>query len=109
MANHPAKKTSQEDWSPARIKYELHERGITLAALAVQHGLTNSSVLSATFVRSYPLNEKRIAAAIGVDPVVIWPSRWNLDGTPKPRGFNALKFNARESVRNGLAADKAHA
>jgi len=104
MANAPAKKASQEDWSPARIKYELHEAGVTLAALAIQHGLCNSSVLSATFQRSYPANEKRIAEAIGVAPAVIWPSRWNEDGTPKPRGFNALKFNAREAARNGRAA-----
>jgi lambda repressor-like predicted transcriptional regulator len=104
MAHAPAKKASQEDWHPADIKAALHKSGITLAALAKQHGLCNSSVLSATFVRSYPLNEKRIADAIGVAPQVIWPSRWNADGSPKPRGFRAMQFNAMERARNGKAA-----
>ena len=95
------KKTSQEDWHPARVKMELHMRGITLAGLAEAHGLTSSSTLSATFVRSYPANEKRIADAIGVHPKVIWPSRYNEDGSRKPQGFRAIQCSAATTARNG--------
>lgn len=103
MANNAAKKTSPEDWHPADIKAALHKKGITLAGLAQAHGMTSSSTLSSTFVRSYPLNEKRIADAIGVHPKVIWPSRYNADGTRKPQGFRALQFNAANVARNSKA------
>ncbi|WP_153116062.1 helix-turn-helix domain-containing protein [Rhodocyclus tenuis] len=101
MATKPAKKASQEDWHPAKVKMELHVRGITLSALAEQHGLTSSSTLSAALTRSYPANEKRIADAIGVHPMEIWPSRYNADGSRKPQGFRALQFNAATLARNG--------
>ena len=104
MTNHPAKKTSQEDWHPADVKAALHKKGITLAGLAEQHGLSSSSTLSAALTRSYPANEKRIAEALGVHPMTIWPSRYHKDGTRKLYGFRELQFNARESARNGKAA-----
>lgn len=101
MANDTAKKTSREDWHPAKIKMELHMRGITLSGLAEAHGLTSSSTLSAALTRSYPANERRIAAAIGVHPKVIWPSRYFDDGTRKPQGFRALQCTAADMARNG--------
>lgn len=100
MATNAAKKPVKEDWHPADIKAALHKRGITLASIAQVNGMTSSSTLSSTFTRSYPLNEQRIAAAIGVHPKEIWPSRYNADGTPKPRGFRALQFNATTKARN---------
>lgn len=95
------KNASQEDWHPARVKMELHMRGITLRALAEAHGIKDSSSLSAAFVRSLPLNEKRIADAIGVHPKVIWPSRYNEDGSRKPQGFRAIQCSAAATARNG--------
>lgn len=89
-----AKKASQEDWHPADIKAALHKKGITLRALAQAHGLKDSTSLSAAFVRSLPANEKRIADALGIHPKVIWPSRYNTDGTRKPQGFRAVQSNA---------------
>jgi len=101
MANTTAKKPAQKDWHPARVKMELHIRGITLAGLAQAHGLTSSSTLSAALTRSYPANEKRIADAIGVHPKDIWPSRYNDDGSRKPQGFRAVQCNAAGIPRNG--------
>ncbi len=101
MATDTAKKTSRDDWHPAKIKMELHMRGITLSGLAEAHGLTSSSTLSAALTRSYPANERRIAAAIGVHPKVIWPSRYFDDGTRKPQGFRALQCTAADMARNG--------
>ena len=95
------KKASQVDWHPAKIKMELHMRGITLSGLAEAHGLTSSSTLSAALTRSYPANEKRIANALGIHPKVIWPSRYNEDGTRKPQGFRAVQCTAAAVVRNG--------
>lgn len=107
MVNEEAKKPVIQDWHPADIKAALHKKGITLASIAKAYELTSSSTLSSTFTRSYPLNEKRIADAIGVHPKVIWPSRYNLDGTRKLQGFRELQFNATALARNSktTAAD----
>lgn len=103
MAHAAEKKPSQTDWHPADVKAALHKKGITLAGIAEANGLSGSSTLSATFTRSYPLNEKRIADAIGVHPKVIWPSRYNADGSRKLQGFRALQFNAANTARNSKA------
>lgn len=107
MAINTVKKTVGQDWDSADVKYALHKKGITLASIAEAYGLTSSSTLSSVFTRSYPLNEKRIADAVGVHPMVIWPSRYNADGTVKPRGFRAVQFNATALARNSktTAAD----
>ena len=94
MTPRSAKKASREDWHPADILAALHKRGITLRALAASHGLTNSSTLSAAMVRSYPSSERRIADALGLHPMEIWPSRYNSDGSRKPQGLRALKSSA---------------
>lgn len=106
VANVAVKKSSLEDWHPADIKAALNKCGWTLSGLADLHGIGRPT-MSTVFLRSYPANEKRIADAIGVAPQVIWPSRWNPDGTQKPRGAHALQFNARQRGRNGKAAAEA--
>ncbi len=107
MARNTAKKPVIQDWHQADIIAALHKNGITLAGLARAYCLKSSSALSHTFLRSYPLNEKRIADAIGVHPMEIWPSRYNADGSVKPRGFRAIQFNATAMARNSktTAAD----
>lgn len=107
MTTRTPKKASREDWHPADILAALHKAGWTLSALAKRHGLRGSTALSHTFIRSYPTNERRIADAVGVPPQTIWPSRWNEDGTQKPRGVRALQFNAMARARNGRADDTA--
>ena len=101
MAPKPDKKASQVDWHPAKVKMELHIRGITLSGLAEAHGLTSSSTLSAALTRSYPANEKRIADALGMHPKAIWPSRYNDDGTRKLQGFRAIQCTSVAAARNG--------
>ena len=97
------KKASQEDWHPADVIAALRKAGITLRALAVQHGLKDSSSMSAALVRSLPANEKRIADALGLHPKDIWPSRYNDDGSRKPQGFRAIQCTPAGTSRNGKA------
>jgi Ner family transcriptional regulator len=101
MANDTEKKPSPTDWHPADIKAALEKAGWTLRALAKHHGIKGSSSLSHTFERSFPLNERRIADAIGVPVQSIWPSRYYPDGTKKPRGLRAIAAAARECNANG--------
>lgn len=96
-----AKKANRKDWHPADIKAALHKRGITLAGIAKAHGLTDSTSLSSCFNRSYPLNEKRIADALGIHPKEIWPSRYYENGEKRPRGFREVQCNAASRVVNG--------
>ncbi|MEI6419216.1 MAG: helix-turn-helix domain-containing protein [Sphingomonadales bacterium] len=63
------------DWHPADIKAALAKEKTSLAALARQHGVTNS-VLSIALKRSFPKWERIIASAIGQDPRIIWPRRF---------------------------------
>jgi len=101
MTTVSAKKASQKDWHPADIKAALHKKGITLSAIAKAYGLTDSTSLSAAMVRSYPINEKRIADSLGIPPQEIWPSRYYEDGMPRPRGFRAIQCNTLSIVREG--------
>lgn len=111
MATAHAKKASQQDWHPADIKAALEKKGWTLRALAAHHGLASSSPLSHTFLRSYPLNEKRIADAIGVPVQSIWPTRYYPDGTPRLRGLRGMRTQGKSTPmncqRNGNAEEAA--
>jgi lambda repressor-like predicted transcriptional regulator len=99
------KKPVNQDWHQADIKAALAKAGMTLAGISRACGLRSSTSLSHTFVRSYPINEKRIADALGIHPKEIWPSRYNEDGSVKLRGFRAVQFNATELARNSKTAD----
>ncbi len=107
MKDNKSKNASREDWHPAKILMELRLKGITLAAIARAHGLCDSTSLSVAMVRSFPKGERRIADALDLHPKVIWPSRYNEDGTRKPQGIRALQFNADARLRNGKLAQAA--
>lgn len=71
------------DWTRAQVIAALHDRNISLVSLAEAHGLKGSSSMSIALSRNYPVGEKRIADALGLHPMKIWPSRYNLDGSHK--------------------------
>lgn len=98
------KKAGLEDWHPADIVAALKKAGYTLSKLAFEHGLKDSSGLSVALVRSFPKGEQRIAKALGIEPKVIWPTRYNEDGTRKPSGARALNVT-REMRERKAAAD----
>lgn len=74
------KKASRIDWHPADVVAALHKRGLTLRKLAEQHEVSPKAVIRALRERCVPA-ERRIAEAIGVHPMMIWPSRYNADGS----------------------------
>jgi len=64
-----------KDWHPADIKAQLSKRGYSLRDVARKYGLpeqTCSSALSGTSRQG----EDAIAAALGLKPQQIWPSRF---------------------------------
>ncbi|MNC16429.1 DNA-binding transcriptional regulator Nlp [compost metagenome] len=64
-----------KDWHRADILAGVRKTGITLAGLSRKAGLGDSTLANA-FARPWPRGEKIIADAIGVEPWVIWPSRY---------------------------------
>lgn len=67
--------TETGDWHSAVIIARLRIAGWSLRGLAVHHGYV-SGQLSAAISRPWPKGEGLIAAAIGVAPETIWPSRY---------------------------------
>jgi Ner family transcriptional regulator len=63
-------------WSNQFIVYRLHERGTSLRKLDAANGYSPNTLQSA-LRRPWPKAERIIAAAIGVRPETIWPSRYN--------------------------------
>lgn len=63
------------DWSPAKLKFELEERGLTYRALSLKAGYSQDSLkaVARTPNENY---EQIIADAFGMKPEEIWPSRW---------------------------------
>ena len=74
---------TEGDWTRAKIIAALHDNRISLVSLAMAHGLLGSSSMSIALTRNYPLGEQRIADALNLHPMVLWPSRYNPDGTHK--------------------------
>lgn len=92
-----------QDWHPADIKAALNKAGYTLSSLAEELGLRSGSMLSKALTISYPKSERSIAEAIGVLPQIIWPSRYEVDGTRKLQGFQKLESSRRTKRLQALA------
>ena len=97
----PNAQPTARDWHPADVIAALHKAGWSMHKLARHHGLTTSGTLSKAMRSSYPIAEKRIADALGVHPMVLWPSRYYENGEVKPRGFRAFYYNPADDLVNG--------
>lgn len=87
MGRHRAATPHATDWHKADIKAAIEKAGWTLRSLARRHNLTHGTLTQALRT-SYPASERRIADALGVHPMVIWPSRYNKDGSPNGQRGN---------------------
>ncbi|WP_313080759.1 DNA-binding transcriptional regulator SfsB [Atlantibacter sp.] len=64
-----------KDWHSADIIAGLRKRGTSLAAESRKAGLSSSTLANA-LSRPWPKGERIIADALGVEPWLIWPSRY---------------------------------
>lgn len=69
------------DWHPADVLAALKKRGHSLAGLSVANGY-HPTAAGKALKRSWPAMEAIIAAAIGLTPATIWPSRYDSGGQP---------------------------
>lgn len=95
------------DWHPADIVAALRKAGWSVRRLSAHHGYLKAGQLSEAISRPWPKGEKLIAAAIGVLPEAIWPSRYAIRAerearlSPRARAHRArrqtLAVNASQS------------
>lgn len=69
-------------WHPEDIKAAIRKRGSTMTALALRHGLGDSTVRAA-MIRPCYRAEQVVAAFLGVPAQELWPERYDPDGTPR--------------------------
>jgi Ner family transcriptional regulator len=67
--------TEGEDWEAGVIHAALKRKGCTISSLERERGLKPGAMRNVLY-RPCDAYENAIAAVIGVDPAVIWPSRY---------------------------------
>jgi Ner family transcriptional regulator len=72
------------DWHPADVLAALKKRGHSLAGLSIANGY-HPTAAGKALRQPWPAMERLLAAAIGMAPQEIWPSRYGHDGSPKSR------------------------
>lgn len=98
-----------KDWHKADVKAALEKRGWSLRQLALSLGFSES-LLREPLRKPYPAAERRIADALGIHPMVIWPSRYDENGKPNRRLGNPNWLPGRPQRRNrSTAPQRGHA
>lgn len=94
-------KEKPQDWHRADIKAALEKSGHTLLQLSKANNYAGS-IVGRALVQAYPAAEAIIAAALGVSPQTIWPSRYNTDGTPKRLRTYPTTISRKCTTGNGV-------
>ncbi|NYZ17023.1 hypothetical protein HL658_31155 [Azospirillum sp. RWY-5-1] len=76
------------DILPAWIVCQLWMRGTSLAAIADAEGVKKQTVSKAIADGRSARIERAVAKALGIAPHVLWPERFDPDGTRRPGPFN---------------------
>ena len=77
VADVPADPQARREW----IKYQLRLRGLSLAAIARDLGVSRHAPHLA-LVKPYPRMERAIADKLELEPRQIWPERYDESGKP---------------------------
>mgnify|MGYP001973303015 CR=1 FL=1 len=90
------------------LKYRLRSQGLSLRKLSDELGVTGNAVQLVKYT-AYPRMERAIAKKLGLAPHVIWPERWNHDGTPcRERPNRAEKRSATICEQHSVSNVSAH-
>ena len=73
-----------QDWSKARIRFAVHERGLTFKGLTLANGYRSVDAVAQCLHRPYPKVERILAEAISARLDAIWPSRYRVTDKTKP-------------------------
>jgi Ner family transcriptional regulator len=92
------------DWHKEDIKAAVRQSGATLRSLSEAAGY-HHSVANQTLCRPWPAIEAVIARHLGVHPMTIWPSRYDMHGNPKTGILTAHRKAIR--IRRAAATENA--
>ena len=97
------------DWHPADVLAALKKRGHNLAGLSATNGY-HPTAAGKALKQPWPAMEQLLAAAIGVAPQEIWPSRYDGEGNPRTnrRRFQRDGFGTLDQGVNYDEADEAY-
>lgn len=101
----PQKTPAPKDWHKADIKAALEKRGLSLSRLSRQHNFSRAACALALAI-PWARMERVIADALGVEPQVIWPSRYQ-DGAPKRSRENTQRAKSIRATQRSVRARKA--
>ncbi|MDA8483625.1 helix-turn-helix domain-containing protein [Pseudomonas resinovorans] len=103
IAEMPLDPTQRWEW----IKYQLRIHGCPPAELARQLDITDRAIRAVKSM-PYPRIERAIAKTLGVEPVELWPERWNLDGTPRRQRPNRAESISRSRAKDSVYVPVSH-
>jgi Ner family transcriptional regulator len=80
--------SANQDWHPADVLAALKKRGKSLSGVSLTHGY-HATAAGKALKHPWPAVEALIAAAIGLPPEEIWPSRYTRRHPAAKRRKNA--------------------
>lgn len=89
-----AKKPALKDWHKEDIKAALRKNGTNMNDLARKNGYRDFSAIRQALQHAYPKAERIIAAALGIPPETIWPSRYQGKYSPASNACNVNQERA---------------
>lgn len=89
------------------IKFQLRAKGSSLAVVARSLGLTAQAVKNAKR-QPYPRVERAIAKALSLEPIKLWPERWNVNGEPHRQRPNRAEAVGSQFQKHNPAYDLGH-
>jgi Ner family transcriptional regulator len=102
-ADIPTNPEARWEW----IKYQLRIRGSSAAKLAQVLKVTDRAI-RATKSHPYPRIERAIAETLDVEAAVIWPERWNADGSPLRQRPNSAERRQTSTAKNSRYCPVSH-
>ncbi|MBW4022914.1 MAG: transcriptional regulator [Proteobacteria bacterium] len=66
---------AKDDWHPADVLAALKKRGKSLSGISIAHGY-HATAAGKALKQPWPAMEAVIAAALGLPPQEIWPTRY---------------------------------
>jgi Ner family transcriptional regulator len=89
------------------IKYQLRTNGTSLAKLARELRVTGPALKNVKRT-AYPRMERAIALALDLQVEVLWPERWNADGTPNRMRPKRPESMPKRAAKNNPACALGH-
>jgi Ner family transcriptional regulator len=83
------RKPATKDWDQHDVLAALRRRGWSLRQLGFHHGYS-AGALHKAFKQPWPKAERILADAIGIQPMQIWPSRYDSKGRPNRLGKSRI-------------------